>query len=214
MAIVKGVSSGFCIASPSADPAGGPQPIDGRAYGIKDTAPAAATKITEIGWWCDTATAEANFEVGLYSHDAGDNRPGNRLYVEPVNAKGTGLGWKKVVVDWAITAGVIYWISAQLDDPGSVTNSNYSAEGGVGARFCKADGQTTLVNPWVTFTQLLSDYSLSVYAVYITVPPLNPYPIDWLKKKLVSGYHCFQGGYLNAKRKGYDPLKLPDGTVF
>lgn len=45
-------------------------------------------------------------------------------------------------------------------------------------------------------------------------PPGNPFPIDWLKKKVITGYHCFMGGYLNAKRTGYDPLKLPDGTIF
>lgn len=44
--------------------------------------------------------------------------------------------------------------------------------------------------------------------------PGNPYPIDWLKKKVISGYHCFMGGYMDAKRKSYDPLKLPNGTIF
>lgn len=41
-----------------------------------------------------------------------------------------------------------------------------------------------------------------------------PYPVPWLKKKVISGYHCFMNAYLHAKRKGYDPLKLPDGTTF
>lgn len=42
----------------------------------------------------------------------------------------------------------------------------------------------------------------------------NPYPVNRLRKDVISGYHCFMGGYIDAKRKGYDPLKLPDGTVF
>ena len=42
----------------------------------------------------------------------------------------------------------------------------------------------------------------------------NPYPIDWLKKKSVSGYHCFMNAYLKAKVLSYDPLKLPDGTLW
>lgn len=42
----------------------------------------------------------------------------------------------------------------------------------------------------------------------------NPYPIDWLNKKAISGYHCFMNAYLKAKVLSYDPLKLPDGTIF
>jgi len=49
--------------------------------------------------------------------------------------------------------------------------------------------------------------------IYYTVTG-NPYPVDWLKKKVISGYNCFINAYLHAKRKGYDPLKLPDGTTW
>ena len=42
----------------------------------------------------------------------------------------------------------------------------------------------------------------------------NPYPIAALKKNVISGYHCFMAGYMDAKRKEFDPLKLPDGTIF
>lgn len=42
----------------------------------------------------------------------------------------------------------------------------------------------------------------------------NPYPTGLLKKGLVSGFHCFLSAYILAKIAGYDPLKLPDGTVF
>ena len=42
----------------------------------------------------------------------------------------------------------------------------------------------------------------------------NPYPVNRLRKDVITGYHCFLGAYVSAKREGYDPLKLPDGTIF
>jgi len=48
---------------------------------------------------------------------------------------------------------------------------------------------------------------------YEFAPP-NPYPTSLLNKNRISGYHCFMDQYMRAKRTGYDPLKLPDGTVF
>ena len=44
--------------------------------------------------------------------------------------------------------------------------------------------------------------------------PTNPYPTEWLKKGLISGFHVFLNQYLKSKVLGYDPLKLPDGTLF
>ena len=57
-------------------------------------------------------------------------------------------------------------------------------------------------------------YAMYVEVTYTTAPEENPYPTSLLKKGLVSGYHCFMNAYLNAKVGGYDPLKLPDGTLF
>ena len=42
----------------------------------------------------------------------------------------------------------------------------------------------------------------------------NPYPKSRLRKNVISGYHCFMDAYLRASREGFNPLKLPDGTVF
>lgn len=42
----------------------------------------------------------------------------------------------------------------------------------------------------------------------------NAYPVGWLKKELVSGFHCFMSAYILARLNDYDPLKLPDGTLF
>ncbi len=46
------------------------------------------------------------------------------------------------------------------------------------------------------------------------LPPVYDYPVNMIKKGLVSGYHCFISAYMHAKVTGHIPLKLPDGTVF
>ena len=52
------------------------------------------------------------------------------------------------------------------------------------------------------------------YLEITTGPTAKPYPTSMLRKKRVSGYHCFMNAYIKAKVGGFDPLKLPDGTVF
>lgn len=52
-------------------------------------------------------------------------------------------------------------------------------------------------------------YVDNFYGVEIAV-----YPIARLNKNRISGYHCFMDAYMRAKRTGFTPLKLPDGTVF
>jgi len=42
----------------------------------------------------------------------------------------------------------------------------------------------------------------------------NPFPVSLINRDVQSGYHCFVSAYLSAKVAGYDPLKLPDGTIF
>lgn len=48
----------------------------------------------------------------------------------------------------------------------------------------------------------------------VAAPVANPYPTDRLKKNLVSGFHCFVNAHIHAEIGGFDPLKLPDGTIF
>ena len=63
-------------------------------------------KVTEIGWWCDTATEEDDTEVGIDAHDSGDNEPGV-LLGKAVFTKTTGAGWKKATVNIAISPNTI-----------------------------------------------------------------------------------------------------------
>ena len=131
MAVVKGTNAGFVSEAPVADP-GGTSPgskVDNLHSAMKDTSPIGSGKITEIGFWCDNATEEANFEVGLYSHNVGEDKPATRLYVDNTNAKGTGAGWKTVVVDWEIDPETIYWIAVQVDNTATTTNTDWNTNG-------------------------------------------------------------------------------------
>lgn len=51
--------------------------------------------------------------------------------------------------------------------------------------------------------------------IFCTYSVRSPsYPVNRLKKSLISGFHSFMNAYLNAKVGGVKPLKLPDGTLF
>ena len=145
MALVLGTNAGFVATPPVADPSGTPTVVDTYDLAIKDVVPGGVTSILEIGWWCDNATEEANFEVGLYSHHAGNNKPDARLFVDNTNAKGTDAGWKTVSVNWAVTPATTYWIAIQVDDTASTTNTNYSV---TGDRVSTHTASTALPDPW------------------------------------------------------------------
>ena len=80
MAIVIGTSAGFLAASPVGDPGGTfGTSIDTRMSGQRDTSPATAGKVTEIGWYCSNAVESVNIEVGIYSDDAVNTEPQSLL---------------------------------------------------------------------------------------------------------------------------------------
>lgn len=143
MAVVLGTNAGFVTEAPVADPDGDRRTIDANREATKDTSPAGAGKITEIGWWSQQISEESNFEIGLYAHDAGNDKPATRLYVDATNAKGTSAGWKTVAVDWNIDPETIYWLAVAVIDTATTTFIDYVASG----RF-STDGGGTLPNPW------------------------------------------------------------------
>jgi len=169
MALVKGTNCGFVTVSPVADPGGTPLIIDTAAAAFKDVAPAGATKVTEIGWWSNNVSEEANFEVGIYDHNVGDNNPEARIGVDDVNAKGTAAGWKKVTgLNIAITEAVTYWIAFQLDNTATASNMNYSSL--AGEKMDRKYAQASLPDPWgvsSTSNAILG----AIYAVYETGAP-------------------------------------------
>jgi hypothetical protein len=151
MALVKGTNCGFVLTAPTADPGGTSVSCDYTSQAFKDVVPAGYTKITEIGWWCASATEESNFEVGLYSHDAVNDKPQTRLAVSATNAKGTGSGWKKVTVNWSVSPGQTYWMAFQLDDTATATYFTRTAVGG--ERRSVKTPSDTLTDPWETSTE-------------------------------------------------------------
>ena len=153
MALVNGTNCGFVLTAPVDDPASGTSILDSYAKAILTASPATANKITEIGWWCDNATAESNFEVGLYDSNK------DLLYVERTNAKGTGAGWKTVAVDWEISPSTNYYIAVQLDNTATTTNWNF----GIAPFTYSIVSADTLPDPW---TGMGGGGGYSVYAVY------------------------------------------------
>ncbi|MHA1305575.1 MAG: hypothetical protein ACTSPI_17885, partial [Candidatus Heimdallarchaeaceae archaeon] len=167
MALVLGTNYGFVTVAPEADPSGaGTHSIDNRAVGVKDTSPATATSITEIGWWCANATEEANFEVGIYSDD-GNGEPETLLHSDTVNAKGTSDGWKTASVNFSINPSTTYWIAVQLDNTSQITYIDHNVSGGTG-RATSATGITSLQSDWGTSSSKDTDAKAAIYAVYET----------------------------------------------
>jgi hypothetical protein len=149
MTLVRHTNCGFVLTAPTSDPAETALSCDTIARALKDVSPALAVKITEVGWWCDNATEEANFEVGLYSNDGTNNKPLDRLFVSATNAKGTTAGWKvKTGLDWTITGSTTYWIAVQLDNTATQTDGDGVVS--VGDRLSQANAQTTLAATWIS----------------------------------------------------------------
>lgn len=166
MAVVLGTSAGFVTAAPTSDPVGtNISTIDDFCLAQKDVAPVGATKITEIGWYTGENTNEVNYELGLYAHDVDTNKPTTRLQVDTNNAKGTTKGWKKVTVDWDITAGTTYWLALQVDYVNDTVYIDRSSSSGAAYNWSSSAGQTALITPWpASFTT--TNYIIAIYAVW------------------------------------------------
>jgi len=163
MALVLGTNCGFVTVAPVGDPSGTATTSDNYARATKHVAPEDANVITEIGWWSNDISEETNFEVGLYSHDAGNNKPDARLFVDNTNAKGTTAGWKTVAVNWEITPGVTYWIAIQIDNTSTASKIDYT-NAGEPSRGSTVIG-ASLANPWTGGGFENAGYNFSIYAV-------------------------------------------------
>jgi hypothetical protein len=167
MALVNKTNVGFVTVAPDADPAESNFTCDAKSIVVADTSDATAYKITEIGWWCDTASNEANFEVGLYDDVGGV--PTNLVFSSTVNAKGTTSGWKRVVVDWLINPSTTYWLGVQLDNTATTTNTNYVTSGGGGIDYNNS-ATTALIDPFDGGVVYDPNGMFGIYAVWITDP--------------------------------------------
>ncbi len=162
MALVIGTNCGFVTTSPTADPTEGNLSVDESAANVKDTSPSGDNIVTEMGWWCDKATQEADFELGVYDHNSGDDEAEALIGKSSPTAKGTDAGWKVVTgLNISISASTIYWLAIQLDDTATSSTINV---GGSGRRSFKIN-QTTLEDPWGTSF----NFQPSLLAVYALV---------------------------------------------
>jgi len=144
MAVVLGTSSGFVTVAPTADPVGSSAfVIDGASLVTKDVSPATPSRIIEVGWWRDTGTNAANWEIGLYSESGGV--ADTLLSVERTNSS-TTAGWTRKTVDWAISPSTAYWLGLQMDAHTGSSTVDIQSTGGSG-RDDRAT-QTTLTDPY------------------------------------------------------------------
>lgn len=168
MALVLGTNSGFVTTAPTADPTGGVVlTADGQSKVTKHTSPATATSITEIGWWCDTATEAANYQLGLYAADGGvvPGEAGTLLFTTGDQAKGTTAGWKVVTgLNWTISPSTAYWLGQQLD--GTATTTQIDAESTNGAGRDALLTQTALTNPYGGGGLADIDGMVAIYVVW------------------------------------------------
>lgn len=166
MALEKGVNCGFVTSAPTSDPNASILVIDFLSTSFKDESPAGAVKVTEIGWWCDNETEEADYDIGIYSHDSANNRPDELLGSALNNAKGTTGGWKSVTgLNITITPSTIYWIGDQVDNTATATNTNYTATPGEKVDY--KTFQSSLPDSWGSSSGS-NERLIAFYAVYET----------------------------------------------
>ena len=162
--IELGTNAGFLLEgqSPSVDPAGSQTEMDDETRATKDTAPVGATKVTEIGWWNDVVTEDADYDVAIYTHNIGDDNPESLVGSSVGTAKGTITGWKKITgLNIPITAGTIYWIAVRLENTATQSYTNRGS-GGVDAG---KSSLGALPDPWglndFDGSNILSFYALT-----------------------------------------------------
>lgn len=181
MAVALGTNSGFCAAAPTEDPAGTATAFDSGALATKHTVPAGAQAITEFGWWrseSSTATGDANFEAGVYTHDAANDRPASLVWSDLTNSSGTTNGaWVRITgLNIPVTPNDVMWLAIQMD---AVANQMmYEHSTGAGARKIFNVATGTLPDPWPAGTTTANN-AAAIYVVYSTgssiVPILNSY---------------------------------------
>ena len=166
-AIVEGTNAGFCLSAPSADPAGTATAQDDTGRATKFTSPADINTVTEIGWWSDQISEEANFEVGIYADNGSGTAPGAAVYRNQTNAKGLGAGWKAVTgISVSLSPSTVYWIAVQVDNTVTTTSTDGSTTGAPYRRNFDT-AATTLPDPWAD--DGTSENILAFYAVYTQV---------------------------------------------
>lgn len=175
MVLTEGTNAGFVTATPSGDPAVGTPIVDDFAFAGKFVSPKWAGRVTEIGWWCEDATQEADFEVGIYTHNIIDDEPETLIAKSAPTAKGTTGGeWKRVTgLNIFITENTTYWIAVQLDNTASTTDSGWREA--IGHKTARISGATSLPSPWGT-SDNTEAFLVSFYAIWEVAELIGPFP--------------------------------------
>lgn len=164
MALVVGTNAGFVTVAPSVDPGAFNFDFDTRANAFKDTSPATAVKVTEIGVYTGTATEAANIDLAVYTHNAGDDNPEAKIAGGATIAKGTTAGWKVASgLNITISSSTVYWIAAQCDN--TATGTSLDGVNDAGERADWKTGQTELTDPWGSSSVQVGRI-LAIYAVW------------------------------------------------
>jgi len=172
MGVTIGTNSGFVTSAPTADPgAFVSTTIDNTGWVTRDTSPAAAIKIKEIGWWCADATEAGNWRGALYAADGAvvPGEAGTRLYLTANQAKGTTSGWKSVAVDWSISPSTAYWIGVGVDNVATTTTCRYAMIGGSG--FDTKNAGAAMSNPFGGGALVGAAYCAAIYVIWEAATP-------------------------------------------
>lgn len=154
-----------------------------------------------------------SFKCVVYDDDSG--YPGALQGVSDVQGLPDDSGKQWVTFNYSpvlnLPAGD-YWIGVLADrDKGNYCDVQTTGDTG----YDKATtGATYYTTPPTTYPAGGISFPNLIFICCTYTPSANPYPTARLKKGFISGYHCFMSAYILAKIAGYDPLKLPDGTVF
>jgi len=169
MALVLGTSCGFVEEAPVDNPSGESGiAIDTQARAVRDTSPATATTVTEIGWYARGPTEEADFEGGIYTDEENDEP--EDLVDKGSGVKGESGGWYRITgLNIPISSNTVYWLAIQLDDTTVATAIDREISGGTaGARITS---QTDLPADWGTSATKYPGYLFAIYAVWEGEPP-------------------------------------------
>jgi hypothetical protein len=159
MAVTDGTNAGFVTSAPTSDPAGGNRTQNYYADCCAFMSPAGSNQIIQMGWYCDTASEEANFQLGLYDDNA--DTPGTLLATTGDIAKGTDAGWKTGALDYTLLPDTKYWLAIQLDNTTTTTYNN--ADTNASYKLYTKANQTSLPSgSWDGYTGRI----LAIYALY------------------------------------------------
>ncbi len=167
--LVDGTNMGFVATAPIADPEGSNDTtINDTVRACKFTSPAGATLITEMGWYCSTNPNDGqDFELGIYTHDVGNDEPDALVGKTAATAITAGVGWKVVSgLSISISPSTVYWPAIQLD-AANTTKIDRTAAGGDTAALLAP--QTALPDPNFGVPDTTGTVNWAIYALYETV---------------------------------------------